>query len=389
MKCLYITPFNPYPARSGGALLTDLMLRKIGARCPIDVATFADSTDYSPYPGVESVTRFRKDPLYRLRALLGKFPESLERHTDPDLERLVLTGRYTHVFCDSFTPVLNLLRPTDSRREAGAYRTILLSHNVESQVERENVQYDAKRFPWHKRKILSRDVERMERAEAALLSRFDRVLSVSEHETRIMKERCGCEDNVRTLPVSFGAKGTGVPENRTPDTILFAGSMWWLPNRHGLAWFFENCWEGILAARPAARVILAGNDKSGFARGMAQRHPNVTATGFVEDIEPFFRQASVFILPLLIGTGIKIKLIEAMGWGLPVVSTPKGVEGVPGFEKGRHALVGEDPLDFAKAVIHLLQTPDLRERMAREALSWTKSSEKALESLLDEVFCDA
>ena len=93
MKCLYITPFNPYPARSGGALLTDLMLRKIGARCPIDVATFGDSTDYSPYPGVESVTRFRKDPLYRLRALLGKFPESLERHTDTDLEPLVFTDR--------------------------------------------------------------------------------------------------------------------------------------------------------------------------------------------------------------------------------------------------------------------------------------------------------
>jgi Glycosyltransferase len=389
MKCLYITPFNPYPARSGGALLTDLMLRKVGGRCPIDVATFGDSPDFSPYPGVINVFQFRKDPLYRIRALLGKFPESLERHADPQLKRLVWAGGYTHVFCDSFTPVLNLLSPRSTWHKTRPFRTILLSHNVESQVERENVQYDAKRFPWHKRKILARDVERMERAEAALLPGFDRVLSVSEHESHVMKERCGCGDNVRTLPVSFGAKGTGVPENRTPDTILFAGSMWWLPNRHGLSWFFENCWGTILAARPAARVILAGNDKTGFAHGMAQRYPNVMATGFVEDIEPFFRQASVFILPLLIGTGIKIKLLEAMGWGLPVVSTPKGVEGVPGFEEGRHALVGEAPLDFAKAVIRLLETPDLRERMAGEALSWTQSSEIALESLLDEVFCDA
>ena len=78
-----------------------------------------------------------------------------------------------------------------------------------------------------------------------------------------------------------------------------------------------------------------------------------------------------------------------MGWGLPVVSTPKGVEGVPGFEEGRHALVGEAPLDFAKAVIRLLETPDLRKSMARQALAWTESNEKALESLLDEVFCDA
>jgi len=229
----------------------------------------------------------------------------------------------------------------------------------------------------------------MERAEAVLLPRFDRVLSVSEHESLVMKDRCGCGDNVRTLPISFGTKLSAFPEDRKPDTILFAGSMWWLPNRHGLSWFFENCWETILAARPAACVILAGNDKTGFAHGMAQRYPNVTATGFVEEIEPFFRQASVFILPLLIGTGIKIKLLEAMGWGLPVVSTPKGVEGVPGFEEGRHALVCGEPMDFAQGVIRLLEAPDLRERMAREALSWTESNEKALESLLDEVFCDA
>jgi len=389
MRCLYITPFNPYPATSGGALLSDLLLRGIGRRCPIDVATFGDSLDYTPYPGVESVFRFRKDPLYRIRGFFGEFPESMERHADPDLNRRIFDEGYSHVFCDSFTPVLNLLRPIRALGSRVPFRTILLSHNIESQVERENLQYDAARFPWHKRKILSRDARRMERAEAALLPRFDRVFSVSEHESRIMKERCGCMENVRTLPISFGKKTSGFPAEREPDTILFAGSMWWLPNRHGLAWFFENCWEAILAERPAARVILAGNDKTGFAHGMAERYPNVTATGFVEDIEPFFRQASVFILPLLIGTGIKIKLLEAMGWGLPVVSTPKGVEGVPGFEEGRHALVGEDPLDFAKAVIRLLETPDLRKSMARQALAWTESSEKALESLLDEVFCDA
>lgn len=389
MKCLYITPFDPFPPRYGGALLSDRMLRGIGTRCPVEVATFGDSPDYSPYPGVKKVARFRKDPLYRVRALLGKFPESLERHVDPRLKRLVWAGGYSHVFCDSFTPVLNLFCPRVSLNEARPFQAILLSHNLESQVERENLQYDAKRFSWHKRKILLRDVGRMERAEAALLPRFDRVLSVSEHESRIMKQRCGCGDSVQTLPVSFGTKPFGQPGDRDPDTLLFAGSMWWLPNRHGLAWFFENCWETVLAAHPAARVVLAGNDKTGIARGMAQRYPNVTATGFVEDIEPYFRQASVFILPILIGTGIKIKLLEAMGWGIPVVSTPKGVEGVPGFEEGRHALVGNDAPAFAKAVIRLLENPGLRERVAGQARLWTELNEKALESLLDEVFRDA
>jgi hypothetical protein len=71
------------------------------------------------------------------------------------------------------------------------------------------------------------------------------------------------------------------------------------------------------------------------------------------------------------------------------VSTPKGVEGVPGFEEGRHALVGDAPPDFAKAVIRLLETPGLRERIARQARLWIESNEKAMESLLDEVFCDA
>jgi glycosyltransferase involved in cell wall biosynthesis len=388
MRCLYVTPFNPYPATSGGALLADLLLRRIGARCPVDVATFGDSTDYSPYPGVDGVFSLRKNPFYRIRGLFGDFPESLERHADPDLNHRLSNGRYSHVFCDSFTPVLNLVRPRRFLGGSRPFRAILLSHNIESQVERENIRYDAGRFSWHKRKILSRDVGRMERAEAAFLPLFDRVLSVSEHESRIMAERCGCRDNVRTLPISFGRKSSCSPEGREGDTLLFAGSMWWLPNRHGLAWFFENCWHTILSARPAARLVLAGNDKTGFAREMAGRYPNVTATGFVEDITPYFRQSSVFILPLLIGTGIKIKLLEAMGWGLPVVSTPKGVEGVHGFEEDRHALVCGDPPAFAQAVVRLLENRALREALAREGLAFTDSNGNALESLLNEVFCD-
>lgn len=385
MNCLYITPFNPYPARSGGAILTDLMLRGIGRRRKIDVATFADEPDYSPYPGICRVTLFRKDPLYRLRAFTGKYPESMERHFNRRLNRLVLAGGYSHVFCDSFTPALNLLRPQKAMGEEVPFRTVLLSHNIESQLERENLQFDPGRYSWHKKKILARDVVRMERAEEELLPLFCRVLSVSEHESRVMERRGGCRDNVLTLPLSFPRKHAAAGE-RKEDTLLFAGSMWWLPNRHGLSWFFENCWEKILGRRPGARVVLAGNDKTGAARGMAARWPNVTATGYVEDIEPFFRESTVFILPLLIGTGIKIKLLEAMGWGIPVVSTPKGIEGAPGFEPGRHALVRGDAGGFADAVVALLENRSLRETISASALDLAESNARKLESMLDEVF---
>lgn len=387
MRCLYITPFNPYPARSGGALLTDLMLRSIGERGPVDVATFGDSTDYSPYAGFVRVFPLAKNPLYRFRALFGEYPESLERHTDSAFREVFSAGDYTHVFCDSFTPVLNLARIPGLLGQGGPLKTLLLSHNLESQVERENILYDAGRFSWHKRKILERDVERMERAEASFVPLFDQVLSVSGYESRIMAGRYGC-GNLKTLPLSFPRRKAWSAEGRKPGTILFAGSMWWLPNRHGLAWFFENCWETVLAACPGARIVLAGNDKTGFAREMAGRYRNVAATGYVEDIEPFFAEASVFVLPLLIGTGIKIKLLEALGWGLPVVSTSKGVEGTVGFMDGRHALVCDSPRDFAEGVIRLLADPGLRERMGREGLALTESNRKAFESMLDEVFSD-
>ncbi|MFA0889553.1 MAG: glycosyltransferase family 4 protein [Synergistales bacterium] len=387
MRCLYLTPFNPFPARSGGALLTDRMLRRIGEAGPVDVATFGDSTDYSSYKGVEHVFSLAKNPLYRVRALFGEYPESLERHTASNIREAFSAEEYTHILCDSFTPVLNLARLPGLLGEGSPVRTVLLSHNLESQVERENTRYDAGRFSWHKRKILERDVKRMERAEASLLPLFDHILSVSEHESRIMAERYGC-GNLRTLPLSFAHRTTWSPEGRKPGTILFAGSMWWLPNRHGLAWFFENCWETILAACPEARLVLAGNDKTGFAREMAGRYRNVMATGYVEDIEPYFRQASVFVLPLRIGTGIKIKLLEAMGWGIPVVSTPKGIEGAFGFVEGRHALVCDSPEDFSSGMIRVLGDPALRERMGREGLALTESNRRAFESLLEEVFSD-
>ena len=144
------------------------------------------------------------------------------------------------------------------------------------------------------------------------------------------------------------------PEGREPFTILFLGSFRHAPNLEALNWFVEQVLPLVLAEEPRARVLVVGSEPP---PRIAFRHAEaVELVGFVEDVREPLARYSLFVCPILSGSGVRVKLLEAFAAGIPVVSTRLGAEGLANRD-GDICALADQPSDFARRVIDLLRDP--------------------------------
>jgi glycosyltransferase involved in cell wall biosynthesis len=158
------------------------------------------------------------------------------------------------------------------------------------------------------------------------------------------------------------------PPAAGPPRLLFTGTMSYAPNHEGILWFAERVWPLVRARVPDAELMVVGKDPPEAVRALDGRD-GVEVAGFVASMAPYFERASAVVVPILTGAGIRVKIVEAMSAGRPIVSTSLGWEGLPFVEPGRHLLVADEPEAFAAQTVRLLRDGELRERLAREARS--------------------
>jgi len=184
--------------------------------------------------------------------------------------------------------------------------------------------------------------------------------------------------NVSTIPTGvdldyFTFREGAAPEDHEGGTVVFTGSMDWMANVDGVEFFMDAVWPSVARARRNAQCIIVGRSPPrGLVERARARQLNWEFTGFVDDVRPFVHNAHVYIIPLRVGGGTRIKVYEAMAMGCPVVSTRIGVEGLP-VEPGRHFLEADSADDMAAAVLTLL---DDRERSTRFSLQARKHVEE-------------
>jgi glycosyltransferase involved in cell wall biosynthesis len=144
--------------------------------------------------------------------------------------------------------------------------------------------------------------------------------------------------------------------------LLFSGKMDYRPNVDAALWFATEIWPRIKRQYPAATWTIAGqkpHQRLNWLRSL----DGVTVTGRVDSIKPYFAGAKVYVMPLRMGSGTRLKVLEAMASGIAIVSTSVGIEGYP-LEPGKQLLKAEEPQAFADAVLHLLQNREERTRLA-------------------------
>jgi len=146
-----------------------------------------------------------------------------------------------------------------------------------------------------------------------------------------------------------------------PDRIIYTGNLSYFPNTDGIRYFVRQVLPLIRREIPGVKLYIVGKDPPGNVRKLASE--NITVTGFVPDIRAEYLASTVAVAPVRFGAGTLNKVLEPLALGIPVVSTPIGVEGLP-LEPGRHLMLADSPADFAAAVVAVLRDPELRRRLS-------------------------
>jgi glycosyltransferase involved in cell wall biosynthesis len=134
------------------------------------------------------------------------------------------------------------------------------------------------------------------------------------------------------------------------------GGLHWPPNAEGITWFAREVWPQIHQAVPDALFTVIGKEPPEALNQLSL--PNLEVTGYVEDVLPYLQETAVFIVPLHAGGGMRVKIVDGWSWGLPIVSTTIGAEGI-GYTDGRDLLIADTADTFAQSTIRLLQEPGI------------------------------
>jgi glycosyltransferase involved in cell wall biosynthesis len=303
------------------------------------------------------------------RNLASRYPFVIEKYFQPAMRarlgELLAKEPFDLLLCDFLQPSLNVLDLPFAPR-------VLFQHNVESVIfERhfkENPQPAAKAYLyWQWRKLLA--------YEGRAARWFDHSIMVSEQDCQTMARLYGVTN---TTAIATGVDADyyqpGGAESPEHD-LVFTGSMDWLPNIDGITWFADEVLPRLRRELPV-KLWVVGRKPLPPVKALAERHPEIVVTGTVDDVRPYIARARLYLVPLRIGGGTRMKIYEAMAMGKPVVSTRIGAEGLP-VTGGRDLVLADDAEAFAREILALLRDEGRRRslgeagrRLVTERFTW-------------------
>ena len=223
----------------------------------------------------------------------------------------------------------------------------------------------------------------MRRYEIDGWKRFDRIITMSDVDRQHVLSEWP-EAPVDVVPNGVDVETLRKKTDEETRNILFVGWMRHLPNRDAIAWFVSEIWPLIKSANVAVRLQIIGKGLQGELRAALDSDERVEYLGYVDDVTGFVQRACVSVVPIRVGSGSRLKILESMALGTPVVSTTIGCEGIEAKD-GEELIIADDPQGFAQSVLELLYDKDKRTRIAANArrlveqhYSWSAAVHRAI-----------
>lgn len=373
MRILWLKTELLHPTDKGGKIRTYQMLKELKRNHRITYLTLDDEADpeareRAPEYADELVciphhSRDKFTPGFYGELglnLFSRLPYAIAKYRSPAMRRkiteLTSTNLFDVVVCDFLAPAINVPRKLSCR-------SVLFQHNVEAMIWKRHYETQANPI---KKAYLYWQWRKMRAFEGVMCRRFDSVIAVSREDSDLMRREYlvpNLDDVPTGVDTAFFRPGI-VSDRREPNTLVFTGSMDWLPNQDAIQYFTAEIMPLIKRKVPTVTLTVVGRNPYPALIELSKRDPSVIVTGRVADVRPYMERAAAYVVPLRIGGGTRLKIFEAMAMEKPIVSTTIGAEGLP-VHDGSELLLADTPVAFAEAVIRVLSEQELATNLAR------------------------
>ena len=406
MRILVLAPQWPDPPRQGAAIRNLHIILYLAKRHRVTLLTFeADGTmnmarleracervEVLPAPG--------RSPQQRLKALLtSPLPDMAWRLRSDAMMGLVRElcsqTAFDAVHIEGIEMAPYAVQSPVSKGGGQIAKIVYDAHNAEYLLQRRAFTTDlpnAARLP--KAAYSLAQWWRLRQFEREVCLASERVLAVSEADKDALSRLSpAIGKRIKVLPNgvdpaywSRDADYLPAPVEDGPETLVFDGSMDFRPNVDAVQWFAREVWPLIRAERPDARFYVVGRNPTRDVLALGNR-PGITITGTVDDPRSWVAAATVYVVPMRIGGGVRLKVLQAMAMGCALVSTPVGIEGIA-VQDGREVMVARSAHSFARGVVTLLAEPQRRATLGHAAreLATTRYAWQTLLPVLDQVY---
>lgn len=374
MRILWVKAGKILPVDTGGKIRSFNLLKHIAARNEFTLLSYYDGPKDKKYEEeirkiVPTVSVNTGTPESSAGQIINYFkrlpnaaPYAVTKFTSAKVKSLISEWdrqqRFDVLVCDFLSASLNFEK---------SLRTpvVLFQHNVESALWQRQAKHEANLL---KRLAFKIESAKMSAYERAAVQRFRHVIAVSDHDRELMSAMTD-ESRISVVPtgVDLAAYGalTKKPRSQNDEpNVLFLGSMDWEANIDGVDFFCRDVWPAVKAAVPEAKFWVVGRNPP--PRIATRASDSIIVTGRVDSVLPYLHEAALFVVPLRIGGGTRLKIYEAMAAGKASVSTTIGAEGLD-VHHAEDILLADDAESFAASVIELLRNDEKRALLGENA----------------------
>ena len=407
MRILFLTQILPFPPDAGPRVKTWEVLRYLVAHGhQITLAVFVRQEELAHLGPVEALCdKVLTVPLKRsrlsdlwfwVRSQFTNRPFLVERDDSRKMRSLIASTlnktHYDVIYADQLTMTQFVFPASEIKSQA--YR-IFDAHNATWTIL-ERMRANAR--PWLK-PLLHLEASRVKLYEGRVIDFFDRILAVTEIDMLALKEAARTFSPGAARLNHFSVIPITIDTDRVRPSaqaqlsmhILTLGTLHYAPNAEGIRWFLRDVFPEIQATIPDVHLTIVGkNPPQDFLQQAARQPERITVTGYVADLQPYYDQAAVVVVPVLSGSGMRVRILEAFARGKPVVTTTIGLEGIAAIP-GEDVLTADSAIDFAQAVCDVLSNPRLLDRLAKKGRQLVEERYDASVALklLDKVIAEA
>jgi glycosyltransferase involved in cell wall biosynthesis len=365
-KLLFITPELPYPAQSGGKVKSMKLLQALAERYDVTLACPLKMDDAKHVEEFHAISPCRnhlheavnipRTPANLARSYMRGIPLNVHRSHSHQLQADIasVVDQYDIVFLDHYEVYSYLPRGFEGL-------CVYHAHNAYFKMWERYAQ-----LPGNPAMRLAAHVEasRVRKYEATVAHSTDLTFAAPNDALELGRAGVPLAKVHETFHLGDDRQ-LEMPDLHYTDTakkLMYVGFLGWEPNSQGLLWFIEEVWPQLLKRHPDLLFDIVGKNPDQRLQQAAARHKGIRLKGFVPDLQEIYRDSRVSVAPLLFGSGMKVKVLDAMARGMPTVTTSVGAEGID-LKPGKHLLVADDPTAMAACIDRLLTDPQLWQQL--------------------------